>query len=292
MYDNLTQEEILERLTARDKEVLFLKDELLKAAHQIERFAERMEEQNTVSSKLLKLLSPTKLPNIPGFELSSKFVASLKGSEYMEVLNYLEKNRFGILMSHAEGPGLSALFLASLLKFSPQIDSSRKWEPKVFVENLAKELIQSFEEGHKASILYGYFDRSTNNLKYTAFGDFGFIVRDTKGEMRIVSPHHKQIDKTNELWNVQDELPIELEETLLVLSPGYLKAFLGETPISAMNKIIPELEKREWSDLNQIRNELFVIQKQYSGENRPVYDASVIVLQNQDRSLKLASPET
>jgi sigma-B regulation protein RsbU (phosphoserine phosphatase) len=289
MRDNDNLEDLRARLEAKEQEVVFLKDELLKAAHQIERFAERMENQNQISANLLKILSPTELPNIPGFEISSKFVASIKGSEYLEILNFSEKNRFGVLMSHADGPGLSALFLACLLKFSPQIQSSRKWAPKTFVQKLAEELMPHFEADHSASILYGYFDRASSELHFTARGDFGILIRDTSGKIHLASPHHSAINKETQNWDSQDKLPLALDECMVFISPGFLKSMDGEQATAKLNKIIPELEKLDWKDLNQVRNELFVLQKQYAGSDTAKYDASVIVMKNKDRSLKLAS---
>lgn len=292
MYEGLSKEELVERLLARDKEVLFLKEELLQSAHQLERIAERVEQQNQASAKLLKLLSPTELPNIPGFSISSKFKAARKGSEYLELLNYKEKNRFGILMSHMEGPGLSALFLAALLKFSPELQSSKKWEPKSFIANLWEDLKEHVSEEHRVSVLYGYFDRAADELQLCCYGPFGILLRETSGKIRIESPLHEEIISSTKKISYQDRYALSLNESLIFLSPGYLKSFDKLEPTAAMNLVAKHLEDVWQDDLNQMRNELFVIQKRHLKEQKTEYDASVMLFTNKDRSLKLATPDS
>ena len=59
-----------------------------------------------------------------------------------------------------------------------------------------------------------------------------------------------------------------------------------------MNLVAKHLEDVWQDDLNQMRNELFVIQKRHLKEQKTEYDASVMLFTNKDRSLKLATPDS
>jgi len=193
MFKNLDEDELRALLQKKEEEIIFLKDELLKAAHQMERFAERTEEQGRISASLLKLLSPTEFPQIPGYQISSKFSASFKGSEYMELVNYKEKTHFGILMSHCEGAGLSALFLACLLKMSPEMDSARRLGSFEFVQKISKELQESLDEKAKLSIFYAMMNRTSSELNVTSFGNYLLLKRDKEENLSLVSEFNPEI---------------------------------------------------------------------------------------------------
>ncbi|MEC9282587.1 MAG: hypothetical protein VX642_07735 [Bdellovibrionota bacterium] len=289
MFKNLDEEELRALLQKKEEEIIFLKDELLKAAHQMERFAERTEEQGRISTSLLKLLSPTELPQIPGYQISSKFSASFKGSEYMELVNYKEKTHFGILMSHCEGAGLSALFLACLLKMSPEMDSARRLGSFEFVQKISKELQESLDEKAKLSIFYAMMNRTSSELNVTSYGNYLLLKRDKEENISLASQCNSEITQQTVLEENRNPVPLAMEEHLVVLSPGFLKAFHFQSQDTAANFFESKLKKLDWSDLNQIRNEFFVLQSEALNGKKSDFDACVLVMQNQDRSLKLAS---
>ncbi|MAF89671.1 MAG: hypothetical protein VX583_08220 [Bdellovibrionota bacterium] len=289
MFKNLDEDELRALLQKKEEEIIFLKDELLKAAHQMERFAERTEEQGRISASLLKLLSPTEFPQIPGYQISSKFSASFKGSEYMELVNYKEKTHFGILMSHCEGAGLSALFLACLLKMSPEMDSARRLGSYEFVQKISKELQESLDEKAKLSIFYAMMNRTSSELNVTSFGNYLLLKRDKEENLSLVSEFNPEISSQTILEENRQPIGLAMEEHLVVLSPGFLKAFTFSSQNSAADFFKDKLKKLDWSDLNQVRNEFFVLQSEALNGKKSDYDACVLVMQNQDRSLKLAS---
>ena len=290
MYEKYDVDELKELLKNRDEEIIFLKDELLKAAHQMERFAERSEEQARISSALLKLLSPTELANVPGYNISSKFVAALKGSEYMEVMNYKEKSHFGVLMTHAEGAGLSALFLACLLKFSPQMESVKKLGSFELVKQIADELQPGLKEDGKMSILYGIMNRSKNQMTICSYGNFLCLKRSNSGQIALSSEMHSEIKSDTTLKSSEYLIDLEVEESLVFLSPGFLKAFDFASQDSTYHFFSDKMKNVDWSDLNQVRNEFFILQKDRLAAKSSAYDSCVLVMQNQDRGLKLATP--
>ena len=289
----MSQRDEIERyqqsLQRKEEEILFLKEELLKAAHQIERFAERAEAQARLSAKLLQLLVPVEIPRIGGYEISSKYVAATRGSEYLELMQYKEKSHFGVLLSHCQGTGLSALFIACLLKFSPQLESAKRVSPAAFIDQLTQELKSSLSDEARLHFLYGIMNRAASILSLSCLGDFLLLKRQATGEIQRLEINHSAFELSKPSSAPQIDIPFSVGESLCFLSPGFLQAFAFTKLSEAGDFFCQKLKKLDWQDLHQVRNEFFVLQKQSLSGKSSDFDASVLVLRNQDRGLKLAS---
>ncbi|MFK8138347.1 MAG: SpoIIE family protein phosphatase [Bdellovibrionales bacterium] len=280
-YEDYAEEELREALEAKDQEILFLKEQILKAAHKAEFLSEKMERQLGVSKKLLDVLSPTELPRITGYKFSSKYIASSgRGGDYMEIMNFKEQYGFGILLANFKGAGLSALFLACLLKFGTQISSIRNEPDKVF-RMLADELSPGLKAEEKTDLVYATVDKRKSKMEYCSSGSSEiFYYRDNS--LHSVSANSSPITD-GDVEIKKSSLSLEKDDVVLLLSPGILglDGFNSSKIEEILNEFLDE-------DLNVVRNEIIFYQKSLLNGQKPEADSSIILFQHQDRSLKLA----
>jgi len=126
---------------------------------------------------LQKALVPTEMPNIPGFELSTKYQAgTAPGGDYFDIFEQGDRSRFAIVAGTSSDYTTSALLLASLLGVTGK--TAQLTEPGHLVENLAKDLSSKFKEGVSADLFYASFDRRDYNLSYILLGGIRAFYQD------------------------------------------------------------------------------------------------------------------
>src|SRR5437868_4444078 len=125
--DLRTPEQIIKDLKAelaeRERELAEYRYELGAINRSLEKFLSEMANELKLAAIIQRTLVPTEIPTIPGFEFSTKFVASsLTGGDYFDIFELQDKMRFGVLMASCASHGMASLFLSVLLKLATQIE--------------------------------------------------------------------------------------------------------------------------------------------------------------------------
>jgi sigma-B regulation protein RsbU (phosphoserine phosphatase) len=114
---------------------------------------------------------PTELPNIQGFEFSSKFIASsLTGGDYFDIFEHRDRMQFGMLMSSSSGYGLSALFLSIFMKFTFQSRQDGHHSPEELLAALKAEMVPTLSDKDFFHCFYGVMNRRHLRLDYLNLG--------------------------------------------------------------------------------------------------------------------------
>ncbi|HWU42214.1 MAG TPA: hypothetical protein VN132_02210, partial [Bdellovibrio sp.] len=164
--------ELEHELAVKEAELHRYRLELSKANAVLEKMIAQINQELKMAQALQKFLSPTELPNIQGFEFSTKFLAgSRSGGDYFDIFEHEDKLKFGILISSATGYTLSSLLLSVIIKISSQIEARRGLEAHKVVALLAKEVVPHIQNQDRASLFYGVVDRRTYELQYCSVGD-------------------------------------------------------------------------------------------------------------------------
>ncbi|MBO9667523.1 MAG: sigmaB regulation protein RsbU, partial [Bdellovibrio sp.] len=94
-------------LAVKEAELHRYRLELTKANTALEKMILQINQELKMAQTLQKYLSPTELPNIQGFEFSTKFLAGTRsGGDYFDIFEHEDKLKFGILISSATGYSL------------------------------------------------------------------------------------------------------------------------------------------------------------------------------------------
>ncbi|HEY8271717.1 MAG TPA: sigmaB regulation protein RsbU, partial [Pseudobdellovibrionaceae bacterium] len=117
-------------LVGKDKELLKYRQELGKVNVSLEHLIAQISEEIRMAGLIQRMLSPTQLPNISGFECSTKYLPGERfGGDYFDIFEHEDKLKFGIVVASSSGYTMSALFLSVLIKISSQIEARRGLEP-------------------------------------------------------------------------------------------------------------------------------------------------------------------
>ncbi len=277
-------------LQDRERDLQTYKDQVRQANTQIEKLISQIQEQVRVASLIQKSLVPTEFPNIPGFEFSTKFIASMiSGGDYFDIFEHEDKFRFGIVMANSSGYGMSALLMSVLLKLTGQLEARKGLAADRVLELLAKELIANIKGDDLAHIFYCVVDRRNFSLSCSGVGQYiALLYRygDNKVE-RIdfkTAPFSSNFSQTFAL----QEFSLNPRDRLILCTQGVVKAQNPKGDSFGEDRLYKAVLSAPKTGVHELRNEiLFQVEKFSQGKDYP-QDLTVIVAEVKDRVIKLA----
>ncbi|MGZ3773789.1 MAG: PP2C family protein-serine/threonine phosphatase [Pseudobdellovibrionaceae bacterium] len=292
-----TEKELKERLSELEHE-LAVKDaelhryrlELSKANSALEKMISQVSQELKLAQTLQKFLSPTDLPNVQGFEFSTKFIPGTRsGGDYFDIFEHEDRLKFGILISSASGYSLSSLLLSVIIKISSQMEARRGLEAHKVVALLAKEVIPHIQNEDRANVFYAVVDRRNYEMQYCSVGAIDcfhqIYGQDTIAELLPTGPsfgkdfNTEPQSRTVQL-NPRDRVIIATEG--LKISQNSLGVNWGGHGLYDAITRAPRL------GVHELRNEILFANEKFTGKTEPVRDQTVIVTEVKDRIIKLA----
>ncbi len=281
-------------LNSKNQELLKANEEIAKTNAKLEFIMDRLNKEIFFAQEIYKLIIPSEIPSIPGFEFSSKFIASsLNGGDYFEIIENQEKLRFGIVLSSATGYMMSSLFLGVLLKYSMQLASRKSILPSDFIYDLANEMKEKIGEKDSLSLFYAIVDRRANELIYLSCGDiYASIWNQEEKKLIEITPSLAPIDKNylsnNKIQVKNLKLELNPQDRLIVCSKGiYRSQNLNQNEFGTKN-LNELIFKNHDQNIHDLRNEILFQAEQFRQKQEPVFDQSVLVMDVKDRVIKLA----
>ncbi len=287
--------ELEAEVSARESDLSVFREQLQSANQTLEDLIDKLGADLRTATRIQKTLVPTEFPNIPGFEFSTKFVASpISGGDYFDVFEHDDRMKFGLVLASANGYGLSALLLTVLLRMTGQDEARRGLPANRIVQFIAEELEPSLGEGprgpDKASLLYGIVDRRTMGFSFSAMGPvYGGLYRPSTGKLERIKSEDSPIEKGSfTKLPVLQHLQLEAKDRLVLVSPGAVMVqnvsgeSFGEERLLRAILTAPKDSVHDW------RNEILFRIEQFAGERDIPRDVTVIVLEVKDRVIRLA----
>lgn len=278
------------RLLAKEAELENFKSEVSKLNKNIEVLVSKIHDQIQVAQKIQETLLPTEIPNIPGFEFSTKFVPSIHaGGDYFDIFELEDRFRFGILMASSSGHGISALFLSILLKLTGQIEARRGTPPDKVVKMIFKEIESQIKEKEYANIFYSIIDRRNFELHHCNKGsNVAFLYKFSEKEVVQLAnpsePLRKDMDPTFKIETVS----LNPRDCLVIVSEGIVQTQNANGELFGTKRLEDIIFEKAQSSPHEIRNEILYQLQQFRGSKELKKDATVIVAEVKDRVLKLA----
>lgn len=282
--------ELEHELAVKDAELHRYRLELAKANTALEKLIAQVGQELKLAQSLQKLLSPTELPNVQGFDFSTKFIyGSRFGGDYFDIFEHEDKLKFGILISSASGYSLSSLLLSIIIKISSQIEARRGLEAHKVIALLAKEVVPHIQNEDKASLFYGVVDRRSYEMQYCSIGTIdGFLqiyAQDTLQELLPTGPSLAKDYNTEPQSRV---LQLNPRDRLILASEG-LKTSQNSLGVAwgghGLSEAILRAPKQ---GVHELRNEVLFANQKYTGKTDPVRDQTLIITEVKDRVIKLA----
>lgn len=283
--------ELEHELAVKEAELHRYRLELTKANTAVEKLIAQISQELKIAQGLQKFLSPTTLPNIQGFDFSTKFLAGTRsGGDYFDIFEHEDKLKFGILISSANGYSLSSVLLSVIIKISSQIEARRGLEAHKVIALLAKEVVPSIQNEDKASVFYGIVDRRSFEMQYCSVGNIdGFMQVYGQDSLVELLPTGPSLGKDFNTEPQSRVIQLNPRDRLILATEG-LKLSQNSLGVNWGGHGISEsISRAPKQGVHELRNEILLANERYSGKPDPVRDQTLIVTEVKDRVIKLAS---
>ncbi|MFV8256434.1 PP2C family protein-serine/threonine phosphatase [Bdellovibrio bacteriovorus] len=283
--------ELEHELAVKEAELHRYRLELSKANGALEKMIAQISQELKLAQIMQKFLSPTELPNVQGFEFSTKFLPGTRsGGDYFDIFEHEDKLKFGILISSASGYSLSSVLLSVIIKISSQIEARRGLEAHKVLALLAKEVVPSIQNDDKASVFYGIVDRRSFEMQYCSVGNIdGFMQVYGQDSLVELLPTGPSLGKDFNTEPQSRVIQLNPRDRLILATEG-LKLSQNSLGVNWGGHGISEaISRAPKQGVHELRNEILLSNERYSGKPDPVRDQTLIVTEVKDRVIKLAS---
>ena len=263
-------------------EVLAYKNELLKFSQKLDQLMTQSNDDVKILNQIYKYLSPTEMPQFPGFEFSRKFVYGSKyGGDYFDIFEHEDKMKFGIIISSATGYAMSALFLSLILKVSHMMEAKKGMSPAKVMEFIGSELKQLAAEKDQVQSLYAVVDRRDWTFTFCAVGRIQGFYMNPGDPLRLIASDSMGLGPLINTSYSEIKLNLEPGAKIILVTEGLMDILTNDE----MAQIIQSAKVKSVHDL---RNDLLVAAQIKSGLDTPLRDQTVVVLNVKDKIIKLA----
>jgi sigma-B regulation protein RsbU (phosphoserine phosphatase) len=281
-----------EQLAQKDLELSRYKSDITKLNAQLKELISQIASEIKMAAALQKALVPTEIRNIPGFDFSTKFIASyISGGDYFDIFEHEDKYRFGVMLASGSGHGMSALFLSVLMKLSGAIESRKAREPGEALDQIIKEMQPNMQPQDTAELFYGLIDRRTMILQYALCGEVVGLLF-SNSEHGIVRLKTTAPSLTNHVHSSPKTETVNLEskDRLIIASKGIFGAKNPSGESFGIKRMEDAIFDKKDSNVHDLRNDILFQLEQFTGKNEPDRDQTLLVLEVKDRVIKLARP--
>ncbi|NUN04556.1 MAG: SpoIIE family protein phosphatase [Bdellovibrio sp.] len=282
--------ELEHELAVKEAELHRYRLELTKANSALEKLIHQVSQELKLAQSLQKLLSPTELPNVQGFDFSTKFIAGTRfGGDYFDIFEHEDKLKFGILISSASGYSLSSLLLSVIIKISSQMEARRGLEAHKVVALLAKEVIPHIQNDDKASLFYGVVDRRSYEIQYCSVGSIdGFLQVYGQEGLQELMPTGQALSKDFNTEPQSRTIQLNPRDRVILSTEG-IKLSQNSVGVNWGGHGLSEaIMKAPKQGVHDLRNEILFANEKYTGKAEPLRDQTLIVTEVKDRVIKLA----
>lgn len=283
-------QELEMELVTKDKELGKYRQELAKANVSLENLISQITEEIRMAGLIQRMLSPTQLPNISGFECSSKYQPGDRfGGDYFDIFEHEDKLKFGVVVASSSGYTMSALFLSVLIKISSQIEARRGLEPHKMLELLTKELVPNIQNSDKASVFYGVIDRRTYELSYSSVGRVEACLQVYGQEsLQTLEPCGPAFSKDFNTQPHSLKMQLNPRDRLVIATEGLVAAQNPQGQMWGGEGLRESVRMAPRQGVHELRNEILHQNEKFTGRQSPLRDQTVIVMEVKDRVIKLA----
>ncbi len=282
--------ELEEEISDREKDLAVFRRELVNANRRLEGLIHDLNQEIKIVHSIQRYLVPTEIPNIQGFEFSSKFVPSFsRGGDYFDLFEHEDRSRFGIIVASSTGHTMSALLLSVLLKLTGRLESRRSSEPEVMLKKIADELKANVQKGDFADIFYGVFDRRQFMLNFARAGDITALHYSASAcELKLLSNGTPALglEGADDMKGLS--VALNARDKLIFCTRGLSETKNLEGQEFGQDRLYKAILEYSTRGVHELRNHIFYQVQKFAGGQEPPRDMTVVVAEVKDRVIKLA----
>lgn len=256
----------------------------------ITKISKHLDENLSLIREVHKNLLPVKLPHIPGFEFSYKFLPTKQGvsGDFFNVIKIEKAGPFGVLLSNCNTYAVTSLFLSSFLKISPQL--KRYKTAKDFLSFVAKKISPALKKQDKLHLFYGFISRNSMELDYCLAGNiFVGCKRHEGGKWNILPSSAPYLHK-NQIINLKgDKLDLASKDLLLICSPGVLQRENKMGACFGVTNIVKSANQIKSDDVLELRQNILFSCNEFGKGKQQNQDCTVLTIKATGPVLKAQS---
>lgn len=277
-------------VSEREKDLGVFRRELTEANRRLEALIGKLNQELRVVHLIQKHLVPTEIPQIQGFEFSSKFLASFqRGGDYFDIFEHEDRSRFGIIVAAGSGHVMSALLLSVLLKLTGRMEGRRQSDPSRMVERIVSEMKPSITGEDSADLFYGVFDRRQFSLNYLKLGGIVALHFDYSGAaLRLLKSELPPVRSQFDAAIVAQSVALNPRDKLIFCTPGVVEARNLEGQQFGEDRLYQAILEFANQGVHELRNQIFFRLQEFTAGQEPSRDQTVVVAEVKDKVIKLA----
>ncbi len=255
----------------------------------VEHLIQQANQELQIWTAIQRKVSPTEVPHFPGAHISAKFTPGMKsGGDYFEFFELNDKMTLGIIISSANGYGLSATLMSILIKYTSRPEIQKFQSPEDVVRAIVDELHPICGDQEEASLIFGYLDRRNFEFRYCHLGNI-FGMHSSQGRNIRIEPDSAPITKNHKPNILTHLLPLNAKDRLTFATEGILQSINKETgrPFGTEG-LMRCLQRVPKTGAHNLRNEVFYQLEQWQSSEPTDRDQTLLVLEVDERVLKLA----
>ena len=245
--------------------------------------------QNTL--KLQKLLSPTELPKISGFEISSKFIPGVKkGSNYFDIFDHNDKLKFSLLLTSCSGYSISSLLLSVLMKLTGSMEAKKGTSPQQLINKVYSELKDFMSDDDEVSIFYGTVDKRDYQFSYASAGSFfAYHQLHDREVLQKLSCQNPALGKKFNTELQLNTLSLGSKDRLILMTEGILSNHNSKKNLWNEQDLKESILGAPRKGVHEVRNEILFQNEKFLGTDERDFDVTVLITEVKDTVIKLAT---
>ena len=277
-------------LSDREKDLTLFRTELAKANKRLEALIEQSSHQLKLAKQVQQTLVPREFPHIPGFEFSTKFLASaIRGGDYYDIFEHADKYRFGILLASCSGYSMSSLLLSVLLRMTTQLQSKKSNQPSEMLEQINAQMAETIVEKDSANIFYGILDRRRFTMTYASAGEIvGLIQRADTGNLESLQMGEVPLQKGRNGAFQNHVLNLSPLDRVVLCTDGVVQRTNEASETFGKERIFKAILASAKGNVHDIRNEILFQNDRFAQNKEAPHDMTVIAVEVKKRIVKLA----
>ena len=276
------------KIREKDKLLKKYKKAFIDSNARIFNISKELENSLSTIRDINKNLVPVRLPSIPSFEFSHKFISTKRGisGDFFDIIPIKDSMKFGIILSSCSTYSLTSLFLSSFLKSATHINKYKT--AKDFVSFTAKNLKAKAYKDQQIDLFYGIISRSSFELDYCLVGNIFVGWKQKQRQFKALTPC------ADNLLQTKDKLPfkskkisLEPKDALLICSPGIKYREDKKGNIFGAKNIIKSAEKKSIADALEMRQNVLFACNEFGKKQINKRDCTILSVKVLDTVLKI-----
>ncbi len=214
--------------------------------------------ERKIAQILQRNLLPKELPDLPGYDLGTKYAAAVQGmvigGDYYDFIPLKNKDFCVFAIGDVCGKGMAAAVQTYLVKYSLRAFAREDPSPSVVMSRINWTFCQEVEDGAFVTLAYGLLDHRTDTIQYCIAGHPRPVVyRRAKEEFELLKSNGSIVGVIPEAYYDDHIIRLKQDDVAVFYTDGITEArnadgFFGEERLKEIIKSSADMSAQAVAD--------------------------------------------